>query len=359
MEPITAIKLASKVVLSIPGVKEYIKRLPDPNTPTFLAARDEMFREWTVEHANLIEENYRYFEARVDKLEELVAQRADDNEAKAVYANYASQAYREPIDERRIMLAHATAGIIDVRLTVAEHARVQRRLDELEPDDVVTLWAVANTCGRVLDKSQYRDDMELRYAFWQQQPNAEALQAAGCVRALASGGGLGSGASNGLLVTGFGRLVLRVLRSYLRTRRSRVVVPGREVLDGSRSEQEAWAIIPASLRSMLIPLVARPNSGARYDVPKWSHDPNGGGLVPPPANGAAWLQVENLTDDEARALHAIAPYDPRKDEVMHGRPRETLGLEILQHDHRGAYVRLHGPHDALRWLADELDVLWT
>jgi hypothetical protein len=56
-----------------------------------------------------------------------------------VLDNYGYEAAREPMDERRRMLAYAAAGSVHHTLTIAQLARVERMIRELDPDDLVVL----------------------------------------------------------------------------------------------------------------------------------------------------------------------------------------------------------------------------
>ncbi len=298
---------------------------------------------------------------RVDGYEEKLAERAADVEAQGVTWNYTEQAMREPMLERQVMLQHAHSSIVDVRLSVAEHARVQRRLEEIEPQDVITLFAVSRTYGNIYQGKQIRSEAELRFAFWESLANAESLVAAGCVRVLAEGGGFGGGTSNGLYVTAFGRLVLRILRTYVRPRSLHLEVPGRETIAGSRTAGEVQAVLDGypGLYEMIAGHVARDPTNlsvARYMAPTWSQEPNGPTLQPPPPRGAARLDLYGMTPAAAELLKAAAPFHPVSDDVMSGRPRESIAVQaspVTGSDRVTGII--HGPHDVLRRVADDLN----
>ena len=272
---------------------------------------------------------------------------------------------REPMLERQVMLEHAHSAIVDVRLSVAEHARVQRRLDEIEPQDVHTLFAVSRTYGSIYQARAFRTEGELRYAFWKTLANAEALEAAGCVSVIAEGGGAGVVTGNGLYVTDFGRLLLRVLRTYGRTRSADIEVPGREGIPGSRTAEEVRAVIDGypGLKGMIAAHVVKGPTSlavARYMAPSWSQEPNGTTLQPPHPRGAARLDLYGMTPSTVEAIRAAAPFNPAVDDVMSGRPRETIAIQTALVNGTDRWTAIiHGPHDVLRRVADEFDITWA
>lgn len=368
MDPQLALVLGTgkKALLAIPAVKKYIESLPDPNTPRFIEARDEMFRDWNVELHNRVAEVVADLVPRIDDLEARISERAEDGAAKGVFANYANQAYREPIAERRKMLQYAAAGIIDVQLSVAEHARVQRRLDELDPGDVLHLLCVERACGRVFNERMYDSIGEMRYEFWRSLPNDDALSAAGCVHVSTAGGGAGVGARNVLEVTSFGKTLLRVLRGYCRARELRVAVPGREIAADACSREEAYGRVDQvpGLAPTLRALAFGGKHQLSYHAPEWwrgaelSEDgrPRAERWAPPRAKGAARIECHRVQADEANALIAMAPLVGQPDA---GEAREEIGVDGHEYaDRSGWSVRIHGPHEVLRWLADDLEVPW-
>jgi hypothetical protein len=316
------------------------------------------------ETRRLTQEELTQLRESVDGFEQKLAERSESIEAQGLMWNYTEQAMREPMLERQFMLEHAHAAIVDVRLSVAEHARVQRRLGEIEPDDVITLFAITRTFGRVYEGKEVRSEPELRYAFWKSRPNAEALAAAGCVQLEVAGGGFGTIAANALVVTDFGGLVLRVLRGYCRKRGVKFDIPGREHLAGSRTAEEAREVMAGypGLRAAIArhALTETGNVGiARYMAPYAGHDPDINAVVQPPARGAARLDLYKLTRTDVEAIQAIAPYVPSRDDIMHGRPRESIAVQISQTQGTEYWTAMvHGPHDVLRHVADALDIVW-
>lgn len=369
MDPASLALTAAKLTLG-PTIRRYITRFHDPNTEGFKEARDEMFREWLVEEKNAVAERFADLMPRVERLEEKVDARGEDTEAHGVYANYASQAYREPIAERRRMLAHAAAAIIEVRLTIAEHARVQRRIDELDPADVLTLYGLSRTYGYVFNGQRYTSEKEMRAALLETVPGAgDALIAAGCVRLV---GGVSGGSyimtedsaeptHPDLLITDIGRLVLRVLRTYCCAREVPFAIPGRERHPDERSREQALAVLDeiGPIRKALAAVVLpRDETAARYQAPFWNTRREGNRDVtsPPTHRGTARLDIEHLSEDEARTLARC--FSDHSEEPMHGTPTERIGGRAVRQDNGEWYVRIFGPHDALRHLAEDLDIRW-
>lgn len=364
----------------LPALQEQTSKLiahiAGGRTQQFLAARDEMYRDWLHEAVQQLHEVEQVVSAlaetvgKVDEIQKQLAERADDHEARAVLANYALQAYQEPLDERRRMLAFAAAGIVDVRLSIAELARVQRRLDELEPIDVLTLYGISRTYGRVWNGQLYSNEKEMRAALLFAQPDGgDALMASGCVRFEHEPGGPFVSAHDALpdhpqlVLTSFGWLLLRVLRAYCLARKPPFVVPGREHVDGERTREEAYAAFPLAerARDALAPLVlARKPDGFRYQGTFWTGgERDGSNHQPPKARGCARLDADHLSAEEAKQLHAIAPVYQMQ-EPIHGSETDRFGVWIQKSDESGErwMARIFGPHDVLRHVADDLDVRW-
>jgi hypothetical protein len=125
----------------------YLLKLPKRNDEAFDKQRGELFEDWFLEFREQTLRRLEECAAYHDDLESRIAQRAEDPACPRVYANYARAADAEAIDERRRMLAFAAAGLVDTRLTVAQHARVERTLRELDPDDVLWLVVLSRTTG--------------------------------------------------------------------------------------------------------------------------------------------------------------------------------------------------------------------
>ncbi len=376
MDPATGLVVKA---IALPLAKKYagkfLANLVDPNTSRFKEQRDEMFRDWQVETTQLVHELAEESVAaaagvdeRVAEIEAKLAERADDAEGHAVFANYALQAYQEPIEERRKMLEYAAAGIIDVRLTVAEHARVQRRLRELEPIDVLTLYGLSRTYGRVFARQCYANEHDMRGALLTANGGGDALWAAGCVRIAPEPSGTYISVETpfpdvpALVITDFGRLLLRVMRGYSRARAVPFAVPGREQLAAERSREDGLSAFPSinELRRVLALLVAaREPTASRYQAPQWSTGERNTGrdCTPPEARTAGRLDVEGLAAHEAERVRILAP--KADSELTQSRIAERIAIESARCDGGDTWaVHVYGPHDVIRHLADDLDVRW-
>ncbi|MFO0736433.1 MAG: hypothetical protein U0270_11150 [Labilithrix sp.] len=298
-----------------------------------------------------------------------VSERENDIEARFVLMNYESAAAREPIEERRKMLAHAAAAIVDVRMTVAEHARVQRRLDEIEPADVLALYGLSRTYGYVYKQKRYGSEDVMRGVLLDDVGCGEALESAGCVQRRAPKGTYG-GRLERVIVTSFGHLVLKVLRTYCRTRAIPFEVPGREVIAGERGREFAHATLDAlstdgrSFAGAVAAVALSEGHECRYSAPTCSlttaHDgdneqPN---VKPPLPDGAAWIAIDNVEQGEAEQLQAFAPPASGTAPPMHGTPTKEVRVHVQKQHHGNFAVQIHGPHDVLRHLADDLDIRW-
>jgi hypothetical protein len=357
-----------KRVLEIPAVKRYIANLPDPNTPRFREARDELFREWFVEYAEKVAYLYASLQALADDVAELearVQERSDDGEAQAVYANYARSAYQEPIEERRRMLAHAAAGVIDSALSVADHSRVERTLRELDPSDVLALHGLSQCAGNFYKGSKQHSLNRVRQLVWADWPRADVLVASGCVRISTErvGYGITFAPEEVASVTPFGGHVLHVLRAYVATRATPFEVPGRETPPGSRTREEALAFVHATnpaLPNELPRAVRQPlPAGARrcwFDHAK-RHDTTG---ELPPARAKGIIRLEGIAEDVAQRLGGRILTTPTSDLPMHGQPVDSIDVVLRRVDGRpGTFdIDIHGPHDVLRWLADDVGAPW-
>jgi hypothetical protein len=96
-------------------------------------------------------------------------------EFQRVFRNFAYEASREAIAERRRLLAHASAGVLDPFFTIAQKARIERTMRELDPEDVRLLQKVACAASE--------DGLEAAYiALHQGGVSTATLIASGCVQ---------------------------------------------------------------------------------------------------------------------------------------------------------------------------------
>ncbi|MFO0685353.1 MAG: hypothetical protein U0234_25060 [Sandaracinus sp.] len=172
----------------------------------------------------------RALEARVEDLGARVARLLADGEMQRVWRNIAFEAQREAIDERRRMLAYAIVGTVSSadRLSVAQVARVERTMRELDPHDLHVLADVSRipmptwrtTAQNSTDEERSRVHNEAKAAHRRRMAalrstagSADVLQAAGCIRVF-NPAILDS--YECIIVTDIGDWVLAVADPYLR-----------------------------------------------------------------------------------------------------------------------------------------------
>jgi hypothetical protein len=188
--------------------------------------RDNVRHEWRLERERLLA-------ARLTALEENERNRTRleallGPEFFWVLQNYEFEAHREAIDERRRMLAFASAGSLNLELTLSEIARVERTIRELDPSNVRGLASMAEVPEQPEPKQgapttwlQHTEGTAQTRAATLRAlgPSGEVLLAAGCVRTFSvSVASLITSPIEGALVTHTGALVLAVLDAYLRAR---------------------------------------------------------------------------------------------------------------------------------------------
>lgn len=144
---------------SVAGLVKFV--LKDRNTPAFQAAFQDVVAEWIIEERRQTVAQLQMLAKSTDdvvalarRLEQLVA----DPEFVRISANYGYEACREAIDERRRMLAFASAGSVNIDLTIAQLARVERTVRELDPEDVHRLATICN----MTDEPPTSDDPSVR-----------------------------------------------------------------------------------------------------------------------------------------------------------------------------------------------------
>lgn len=349
MDPLSGYLVGKGTDLALARVRAL---LPN-NDAAFLKMEREVFDGWIAELAlaqkMTVEDLLRFAESAEQRLNEL-KERLDSYTSQKVQRNYIIEAGREPTEERRRMLAHANAAVLNLELTEAQNSRVERVLRELDPDDVLDLKGLDMVAGGVVFRGTfYNDGTRVRYELWTRTSSADILTSSGCIR-LSHRSGVGTSIDEAV-VTRMGRLVLQVLRTYLADRQPRFDVPGREHVDGSRSQEDAAKVIDGvnGLRNCV--LKART---ARYQFPKWSQKD----LTPPPPNGKGALS-QDVSDEVADEFEALKA-DASVIELGHGKPCDGIGVRVHRNlAARQCLAEIHGPHDVLRHLADEIDARWV
>jgi hypothetical protein len=161
-------------------------------------------------------------------------------------------------------------------------------------------------------------------------------------------------------VTHRGALILRVLAKYVDEKHDAVVGCGREEVSGSRSNVEARRML-ADARGMVTALRAA-LAAAAVAEPFTSGRPMFSPAVrslAPEADGRRAI-VEPLPRAMSRlSLWAVPPDFARRIPQPPSALETTVALEDLPGYGRPATnVFVTGPHDLLRWLADDVDAYW-
>jgi hypothetical protein len=172
-------------------------------------ARRELFEDFVVELVpRLLEAEQRLAAAYTDA-EALRARVAEleSRGGRTLLDNCAIEAQREPIDERRRMLAYAAAGGGPTCLSVAQLSRAERTIRELDPTDVLVLADLGSGGGDA------RGATAVVRSRW--PSSYSTLRSAGCVaRPDETWDGM-----HQLAVTPAGAAVLEVLADYVTVRR--------------------------------------------------------------------------------------------------------------------------------------------
>jgi hypothetical protein len=187
---ITAGKAALTQVAKILG------RYETKNTAALIAAWDEAKEDWLIELRRVLPDVLRRLE-NVEAFQEKLCTRTEDRQFERLLDNVSIEASREAIDERRRMLAHVGAGLFDLSMTIAEAARCERVIRELDPEDILAL--------RGVDGYEVVAEARLEHL--------ELLVAAGCV-AEVPGDNQGGEQTVRHHVTRTGLLVLKVTATY-------------------------------------------------------------------------------------------------------------------------------------------------
>ncbi|MBN9161315.1 MAG: hypothetical protein J0I07_10150 [Myxococcales bacterium] len=364
--------------------KGLYKRIDEGRTEAFVTVWRDVCEGWTVETSArlddfIVQTRKRLVElgGTVEEHDRKVNDIVDQQETQVLAAIYQNGAHREAIAERRKMLSFAAAAIVDPTLTIEEKASAERVLRSLDPCDVLELHKLARAVGKIerLPNGRangYTSTDELRHALLSASTSYDALVSTGCVREkiVPEGGGWGgaaSGAYDVAHVTDRGRLVLHVLAKYLDEKHDAFTGMGREEIPGSRSEIEAQKLIAgtpgfkASLRAALA-------ASAKLD----GHDerrPRFEPSLPTLAPDAPHQQRRNgvreaiLTEADPSGLAQLV-IGAAPPESAHAVPKPSpeflVTLEDLpQYGRPAMNIRIKGPFDVLRWLADDLDAHWS
>jgi hypothetical protein len=169
------------------------------HTQDLLAAHEEARNDYLLNFAHELRaviERLKAHEPRIETLEEDLRARTEDPQFHRLLDNFTLEATRSPMNERIRMLACAGANAFNVTMTLAQAARAERALRELDPVDVEILRVIS------------RSGDSTGYPFPGEAP--DPLVSAGCLRS-------NFGLARSIVMywpTAVGRLVLRLLDSY-------------------------------------------------------------------------------------------------------------------------------------------------
>lgn len=246
VDPLTAKVAGAVVKLTAGEVVRRWRNFANANTDALREADAAEGERWRVERDHLVQ-------ARLEALEAIGQGQAafnqtvalamgdlqNDREFFRLERNYVLEAAREPTDERRRMLAFGAAWSLDPELSMAQLARVERTIRELDPEDVALLKHLADLPPpaplvvpeesrgnaeherdfRSRDAQAMQKHRSTLFMHWTEaRPAGEVLPAAGCVL-ITPGPPTFGVATTSLQVTDLGRNVLRVLDGYLRSKK--------------------------------------------------------------------------------------------------------------------------------------------
>jgi len=157
-------KALSRRVASIPN--QLVKGWLDRNDPTARLQRawSEELEAWTLERLLALEAQCRRLNEQLaanPAREAALAALLEERQFGRLHRNFELEGVRETMDERRRMLAHASAGAFTVDMSLAETAHAERTLRELDPEAVVLLRSILGDARAKLVES--RNQMRLAY----------------------------------------------------------------------------------------------------------------------------------------------------------------------------------------------------
>ena len=170
---IAAVKAVPFALKALRGLYD---RLNGKHTRALEAEFAEVMAEWAAEGRAAAAIVIPVLAQRVSGLEEKLDALTGDLQLQRVFRNFAYEASREAIAERRRLLAHASVGVLlDPDFTIAQKARIERTMRELDPDDVKLLEKIA--------RAGAKDGMEAAFQVLNGGgASADALLASRCVQ---------------------------------------------------------------------------------------------------------------------------------------------------------------------------------
>lgn len=338
LEVTTATPWIKAMISAVPIVGSSFDAWASAKVGQQVAERDARFRQWTRETFEYYLQYMRYLAAKVENLEARITEQAEDPQLYRVVGNYTYEAAKEALDERLKMLSAAAAGNVDPTLTIAQKARVERTVRELNPEEVSVLWGLHRTEGVFhFDGTKCGSVGQLRWRLLS-EADAEILLAAGCVGTRTMTG-YGGGITEAHVTT-LGTQVLRILLMYVLERGAPFPIPGRHVKPSDRTNEEAEALL-ASMPLLTDFLTFAEHSqmlGKQYVMPSSSE-----------GDDVAHL-IGNIFD--AQAL-------PKSQALIASLDAPLFGeIRPFNESDQSFQVDIRGPHDVLRVAADRIDAGW-
>lgn len=153
---IAAVEVLGKEIAGV--VRRFVNKNDDAVFKSWEDAKDD----WLIELVATLP-GVRARLEHVEKSQERLNERLASPEFQRLLDNVSIEASREPIDERRRLLAHLGAGTFDFTLmSVAEASRCERVIRELDPEDIFSLRRV-NT-WREVQADSARDHLDALFA---------------------------------------------------------------------------------------------------------------------------------------------------------------------------------------------------
>lgn len=244
-----AIVQIAKALPALKSIYDLLKKAEEARTEAMSKASDRYDRLFLRNRVEATEQQLRLLLANEELDEQALAEQLLDEQFQRLTRNIELEALRESMHERTKMLAYAEAGCIETSLTIAQKSRAERAMRELDPDEVIGLYAVARTVGTEYDaegKDAYDSVDEVRYEVWRRLENPDALVAAGVARAsvLQSTPKVGRPAAHGAFITRTGDNVLRIMRGYILSRKPLPIrIPGRGPEPTQEEVSDAWVLV--------------------------------------------------------------------------------------------------------------------
>jgi hypothetical protein len=347
----------AKALPALKGIYDLLKKAEVERTDAMQKASERYDRVFLQNRVVAVEQQLQLLLANEELSEQELAEQLLDEQHQRVVRNIELEAFRESMDERTKMLAYAEAGCIDTSLTIAQKARAERAMRELDPDEIIGLYAMARTVGTEYDsegRMTYDSVDEVRHEVWRRLENADALVAAGVARVSMLQGvpKVGMPTPHGAFVTRVGEHVLRIMRGYILHRKPMPIrIPGRGPEPTQEDVARAWALVDESgLGGFLKAVHKVPERRFEYSSPR-ERD----GLD---SLGALQVYVPDLTLFERATeiaskvdrgrLAAVVKRHPDRFDVLVGAEHRLLRV-VVDHLH-GLAPR--GPHDS--WQVREM-----